>query len=106
MKDLSVIILAAGKGVRMKSDLPKVVHRVCGREMINHVVESVKALEPSRVIVVVGYKSDVVKDALDKDVVTVCQEPQLGTGHAVMQALPHVSKDAKGLGIVWRYAPC
>lgn len=96
MKDLSVIILAAGKGVRMKSDLPKVVHRVCGKEMINHVVESVKALEPSQVIVVVGYKSDVVKDVLDKDVVTVCQEPQLGTGHAVMQALPHVSKDAKG----------
>jgi len=105
MKDLSVIILAAGKGVRMKSDLPKVVHRVCGREMINHVVESVKALEPSQVIVVVGYKSDVVKDVLDKDVVTVCQEPQLGTGHAVMQALPHVSKDAKRVLVLYGDTP-
>ena len=105
MKGLSVVILAAGKGVRMKSDLPKVVHRVCGREMINHVMESVKALGASQVIAVVGYKSDVVKDVLDKDVVTVCQQPQLGTGHAVMQALPFVSKDARRVLVLYGDTP-
>ena len=105
MKGLSVIILAAGKGVRMKSDLPKVVHRVCGREMINHVMESVKALGASQVIAVVGYKSDIVKDALDKDVVTVNQQPQLGTGHAVMQALPFVSKDARRVLVLYGDTP-
>jgi bifunctional UDP-N-acetylglucosamine pyrophosphorylase/glucosamine-1-phosphate N-acetyltransferase len=105
MDGLSVIILAAGKGVRMKSDLPKVVHRVCGREMVNHVVDSVKALGASQIIVVVGYKADIVKDVLDKDVVTVYQENQLGTGHAVMQALPLVAKEAKSVLVLYGDTP-
>ncbi len=105
MKDVSVIILAAGKGVRMKSGLPKVVHRVCGKEMVNHVVDNVKGLGASQTIVVVGYKADVVRDVLDKEIDTVCQEQQLGTGHAVMQAVPLISRQAKQVIVLYGDTP-
>ncbi|MGI6703933.1 MAG: bifunctional UDP-N-acetylglucosamine diphosphorylase/glucosamine-1-phosphate N-acetyltransferase GlmU [Clostridia bacterium] len=105
MKELSVIILAAGKGVRMKSNLPKVLHRVCGKEMINHVVDNVKGLSASQIIVVTGYKQDAVKAVLDEKVETVWQEKQLGTGHAVMQAMPLVSKDAKYVLVLYGDTP-
>ncbi len=105
MKDVSVIILAAGKGVRMKSGLPKVVHRVCGKEMVNHVVDNVKGLGASQTIVVVGYKADIVRDVLDKEIDTVCQEQQLGTGHAVMQAVPLISRQAKQVIVLYGDTP-
>jgi len=105
MKDVSVIILAAGKGVRMKSDLPKAVHRVCGREMINHVVDNARATGVSQIMVVVGYKADVVKNVLDEGIETVYQEDQLGTGHAVMQAAPLLSKEIKQVVVLYGDTP-
>ena len=105
MKGLSVIVLAAGKGVRMKSDLPKVLHRICGKEMINHVVDNVKGLGASQIIVVTGYKQDSVKEVLAENVETVWQEKQLGTGHAVMQAVPSILKDAGHVLVLYGDTP-
>jgi bifunctional UDP-N-acetylglucosamine pyrophosphorylase/glucosamine-1-phosphate N-acetyltransferase len=105
MKDVSVIILAAGKGVRMKSDLPKAAHRVCGKEMINHVVDNTKEMGASRIIVVVGYKAEVVRSVLDKNIDTVYQERQLGTGHAVMQAVPLIPENSRQVLVLYGDTP-
>jgi len=80
------IVLAAGKGTRMKSDLPKVLFEVCGRPMVSFVIDTLKAAGIERIIVVVGYKADLVAETLsDYDgLVFVEQTEQLGTGHAVM----------------------
>ena len=86
---VAIIILAAGQGKRMNSDLPKVLHDVGGRPMVRHVIESVKRLSPERVIVVTGYQAERVEEACrDTGVEFVRQPEQLGTGHAVMQAAP------------------
>ena len=79
------IVLAAGKGTRMKSDKPKVVHEVLYKPMINHVVDELKALGVDETIVIVGHEADQVKAIVD-DVTFVDQTEQLGTGHAVLQA--------------------
>ena len=79
------IVLAAGKGTRMKSDKPKVVHEVLYKPMINHVVDELKALGIDETIVIVGHEADLVKAIVD-DVTFVDQTEQLGTGHAVLQA--------------------
>lgn len=90
---LAIVILAAGKGTRMNSDLPKVLHRLAGRPLIHHVVETAKQLAPDRLIAVVGHRRDEVQHALDGyGVEFVAQEPQLGTGHAVQQAVPALGK--------------
>jgi bifunctional UDP-N-acetylglucosamine pyrophosphorylase/glucosamine-1-phosphate N-acetyltransferase/UDP-N-acetylglucosamine pyrophosphorylase len=80
------IILAAGKGTRMNSDLPKVLFQVCGRPMVSFVIETLQSAGIERIIVVVGYKADLVRDALSEyeNLVFVEQTEQLGTGHAVM----------------------
>jgi len=83
---VAIVILAAGMGTRMKSDLPKVLHRLCGRPMVSYVVEIARDLTGTRPLVVVGYGADLVRQALGDEADTVLQEPQLGTGHAVMQA--------------------
>lgn len=83
---LSVIILAAGKGSRMKSAKPKVIHEVAGQPMLQHVVNTSRKLDPQQIIVVVGHESEQVKQImLEQDLVFVEQAEQLGTGHAVMQ---------------------
>ncbi len=84
----AAIILAAGKSTRMKSELPKVLHPVCGRPMIEHVLDAVRNAGVSKIVVVVGHKADDVKDALKNhnDLEFVLQSEQLGTGHAVMMA--------------------
>ena len=92
------IVLAAGKGTRMKSQKPKVVHEVLYKPMINHVVDELKALGVDETIVVVGHGAEQV-EALVDDVAFVYQKEQLGTGHAVMQA-EDVLKDKDGLTIV------
>jgi len=85
------IILAAGRGVRMKSELPKVSHLIFGKPMIAWVLEAVKGLELDEVFVVVGYRSEIVKSECKEFGVTfVEQKEQLGTGHAVMQAAPYI----------------
>jgi bifunctional UDP-N-acetylglucosamine pyrophosphorylase / glucosamine-1-phosphate N-acetyltransferase len=87
MRELGVIILAAGQGTRMKSDLPKVLHPLGGRFLLSRVLETAGRLQPSRMSVIVGYGADRVRQAFSGfDVVWVVQERQLGTGHAVLCA--------------------
>ena len=86
-KRLSVLVLAAGKGTRMRSRTIKLLHAVAGRPMVAWVLDSAKGLEPSRLITVVGYQADRVKAAVDDSGCTfVLQKEQRGTGHAVLQA--------------------
>lgn len=86
MSDPVAIILAAGKGTRMKSELPKVMHPVCGRPMVEHVLDATRAAGVKRIVVVVGYQAELVKAALSRfpDVEFALQAEQKGTGHAVM----------------------
>lgn len=92
--NLSVIILAAGQGTRMRSKLPKVLHAVGGQPMLAHVVRTARALEPKAVHVVYGHGGEQVRAALHAlPVQWVEQAQQLGTGHAVAQALPQVTDD-------------
>ena len=91
--DLEVIILAAGQGTRMKSSLPKVLHKVAGRPLLEHVVIAAQALEPVAIHVVVGHGAKQVEAALASYPLNwVVQEDQLGTGHAVLQAMPGVAQ--------------
>src|ERR1700716_2017112 len=86
MPDVHVVVLAAGLGTRIKSARPKVLHRVAGTPMIAHVLEGARALKPQSVTVVVGHQADAVKSALSglAGLTDVVQEPQLGTGHALL----------------------
>ena len=88
---MNVVILAAGMGKRMNSSLPKVLHPLGGKALLARVVDSARSLSPSRLCVVYGHGGDMVPQALvGNDLAFALQEPQLGTGHAVMQALPHL----------------
>jgi bifunctional UDP-N-acetylglucosamine pyrophosphorylase/glucosamine-1-phosphate N-acetyltransferase len=90
MPDVHVVVLAAGMGTRMKSAQPKVLHRVAGAPMLAHVLEVARALKPCSVTVVVGHRADAVKSALSGPTgqTYVVQEPQLGTGHALLVTEP------------------
>lgn len=94
MKQRIAIVLAAGKGTRMKSDLPKVLMPVCGRSMIEYVLDALRAGGTQHMYVVVGYRGELVREALRRhaDVSFVEQSEQLGTGHAVMMARDVLSK--------------
>jgi bifunctional UDP-N-acetylglucosamine pyrophosphorylase/glucosamine-1-phosphate N-acetyltransferase len=83
---LAIVVLAAGKGTRMKSDRPKVLHPIAGRPMIDHLLASVAELAPLRQVVVVGSEREQLAAALADRATIAVQEPQLGTGHAVRQA--------------------
>jgi bifunctional UDP-N-acetylglucosamine pyrophosphorylase/glucosamine-1-phosphate N-acetyltransferase len=88
---LNVVILAAGKGTRMRSDLPKVLHPLAGKPMLAHVLATARQLDATKICVVYGHGGELVPRQLAApDVSWALQEPQLGTGHAVLQALPHV----------------
>jgi len=97
MSELHVVVLAAGKGTRMKSALPKVLHQANGLALIEHVIRTAQALSPASVVVVVGHQADSVKTALREraDLRFAVQEPQLGTGHALLQAEPAL-QNARG----------
>lgn len=86
MHEFAAIVLAAGKGTRMKSDLHKVLHPIAGRAMLDHLLASVAQLDPVDTVVVVGAGRGQLENALGSRASTVLQEPQLGTGHAVQQA--------------------
>jgi len=89
ISSLATVILAAGKGTRMKSDLPKVLHKVLGETMVSRVVKLAETVGSGRTIVVIGHKKELVEQELaDKNVIFAVQEEQLGTGHAVMMAEP------------------
>ncbi|QSX78817.1 bifunctional UDP-N-acetylglucosamine diphosphorylase/glucosamine-1-phosphate N-acetyltransferase GlmU [Agrilutibacter solisilvae] len=96
---LHVVILAAGEGKRMKSALPKVLQKIAGRPMLAHVIDSARALEPAGIHVVFGHGGDAVQDAFadQPDLVWAEQSRQLGTGHALQQAMPNVPQDARVL---------
>ena len=90
-KSLNIVVLAAGQGKRMRSELPKVLHAIAGKPMLAHVLDTARALSPARIVVVYGHGGERVRAALAAaDIVWVQQEPQLGTGHALLQALPHL----------------
>ncbi|MEX0337505.1 MAG: NTP transferase domain-containing protein, partial [Arenibacterium sp.] len=87
--DVALVILAAGKGTRMNSDLPKVLHPIAGAPLLHHAMQTGAALSPERTIVVAGHGADQVRAAArayDANAQVVLQEEQLGTGHAVDQA--------------------
>ena len=92
--DLAIIILAAGKGTRMKSDLAKVLHKVAGKSMVNHVIECARHICPDHIHVVVGHQAEQVKERVTQrfQVRFSIQEHLLGTGDAVKSALPHIDK--------------
>jgi bifunctional UDP-N-acetylglucosamine pyrophosphorylase / glucosamine-1-phosphate N-acetyltransferase len=99
---VSVIVLAAGQGTRMNSDLPKVLHKVAAAPLLHHALATARSLEPARIVVVTGHGSeDVTAAALafDDSVFCVRQDPQNGTAHAVRQATPFLA-DAEGDAIV------
>ncbi len=92
---LNIVILAAGLGKRMQSDLPKVLHPLAGKPMLAHVLDNAGGLSPDRIIVVVGHGADRVREAFAdrKDIEFALQSPQHGTGHAVQQAVPLLLED-------------
>lgn len=94
MSSLSIVILAAGKGTRMKSRRPKVLHLLAGKPLLGHVISTAQALDPEQTVVVTGHESAQVKDRFrDQELVWVEQEEQKGTGHAVQQCLGSISGD-------------
>ena len=91
----TAIILAAGKGVRMGSDLAKVLHDVCGRPMLAWVIDACRAAGCGRLLIVIGHQADHARQAFagrDEDIVWVVQQPQLGTGHAVLSCREHLAE--------------
>ncbi len=90
---LNVVILAAGKGTRMFSSRPKVPHEVAGKPLLAHVVHSARQLKPKKICIVYGHGGEIIPQTFRApDLIFVKQEPQLGTGHALLQALPHLNK--------------
>ena len=95
---LDIVIMAAGKGTRMKSALPKVLHRLAGRPLLTHVLDTCATLQADRTVVVTGYAADAVEQAVaGRPLRCVRQQPQLGTGHAVQQAAPLLDDDGTTL---------
>ena len=91
---LDIVILAAGQGTRMRSALPKVLHPVAGKSMLGHVIDTARALQPKSIQVVIGHGAEQVRQRLvGDDLAFVVQAEQLGTGHAVAQALPNLSAE-------------
>ena len=98
MIPLNIVILAAGKGTRMHSDKPKVLHTLAGKPLVQHVLDCASVLKPQQICVVHGYGGEAVPKAMQQyPAKFVVQEPQLGTGHAVRQAMPHLSDEANTL---------
>jgi bifunctional UDP-N-acetylglucosamine pyrophosphorylase/glucosamine-1-phosphate N-acetyltransferase len=91
---LEIVILAAGQGTRMRSALPKVLHPIAGNSMLGHVIHSARQLDPQRIHVVIGHGAEAVRERLAADDLNfVLQDQQLGTGHAVAQAVPFIESD-------------
>ncbi len=94
MSRIEAVILAAGKGTRMKSDLPKVLHPLAGRPLLDHVLDTVEKAGIGHAVVVVGHQADLVKERCARPGLDFAlQEPQLGTGHAVQCAVPRLDPE-------------
>jgi bifunctional UDP-N-acetylglucosamine pyrophosphorylase / glucosamine-1-phosphate N-acetyltransferase len=95
LSKIEIVILAAGKGTRMRSDLPKVLHKLAGKPLLGHVVDTAHELSAAQICVVYGFGGDAVPQAMADDKLTfVLQAEQHGTGHAVKQALPQLADDS------------
>jgi len=105
MTSFCVIILAAGEGKRMKSRLPKVLHPVCDRPMVNHVVAAARALAPKKIIVVIGGERKQVRDVLDKGVAVAVQDRPCGTADAVKCAAKEIPSSVKDVVILYGDTP-
>jgi bifunctional UDP-N-acetylglucosamine pyrophosphorylase/glucosamine-1-phosphate N-acetyltransferase len=102
---LSVVVLAAGQGTRMKSARPKVVHEVAGEPMIRHVLAAARQLDPARIAVVIGYGADQVRAAVGDGVEFIVQAEQLGTGHAVLQTRDGLAGAAETVMVLYGDTP-
>ena len=85
------LILAAGMGTRMKSKMPKVIHKVCGKELVRWVIDASRAAGADEVVAVIGHKAEMVRPVIENDANIAIQSEQLGTGHAVMMAKEHIT---------------
>ena len=95
---MNIVILAAGQGKRMHSNLPKVLHPLAGKPMLSHVIDTARQLSPQTLCLVYGHGGDAVRSMLDApDLAWALQEPQLGTGHAVQQAMPFLQSGGVSL---------
>jgi bifunctional UDP-N-acetylglucosamine pyrophosphorylase/glucosamine-1-phosphate N-acetyltransferase len=95
---MNIVILAAGMGKRMQSALPKVLHPLAGKPLLSHVIDTARSLSPDTLVVIYGHGGEIVPEKLGADDLKFArQEPQLGTGHAVMQALPQLRDDVPTL---------
>ena len=99
------VILAAGQGTRMKSRMPKVLHPIVGQPMVHYAIEVARAIGSRQPIVVIGYGAEQVQNALGDRVETVLQEPQLGTGHALMQARAKIDPDCETVLVLYGDTP-
>lgn len=91
---LDIVIMAAGKGTRMKSALPKVLHKLAGRSLLQHVLETASTLGAQRIVTITGHGAELVEAAVSAPKLTFARQmPQLGTGHAVQQAVPQLHDD-------------
>ena len=98
MSKRKAMILAAGKGTRMKSDLPKVVHRINGKCLVDYVIDAARGADVSEICLVVGYKHEIVeREIMNRDVSFALQPEQLGTGHAVKCAREFLGDDGQTL---------
>lgn len=95
--ELNIVILAAGKGTRMYSQMPKVLHEIGGMPMLARVIDTAAALKPAQICVVIGHGKEQVLNTIKRDVVWAEQTKQLGTGHAVKTALPHLPQNGRTL---------
>lgn len=102
---MAIVILAAGKGTRMKSDLPKVLHRLDGRPLIQHVLETAQQLNPTQIVLIVGYQAGLVRQTVGGSVLYAEQTEQLGTGHAVAQAEPFLRNHRGNILILYGDMP-
>jgi bifunctional UDP-N-acetylglucosamine pyrophosphorylase / glucosamine-1-phosphate N-acetyltransferase len=94
MASLDIVIMAAGKGTRMKSTRPKVLHRLAGTSLLQHVLDAVAGLGAAKTLIITGHEAEAVEaEVRGPGLACVRQEPQLGTGHAVQQAVPHLDDD-------------
>src|SRR6056297_282975 len=92
MSNLLTVVLAAGKGTRMKSDKNKVLHEIAGKKMVSHIIDTADSIS-TKVVCIVGYQAEAVKKAVvNKKVTFKLQSKQLGTGHAVMMAKEEIKK--------------
>jgi bifunctional UDP-N-acetylglucosamine pyrophosphorylase/glucosamine-1-phosphate N-acetyltransferase len=97
-QEINVVILAAGKGTRMRSKYPKVLHKLAGKSLLERVYDTASQLNPSKIIVIYGHGGDLVREALSHlDAIWVEQKQQMGTGHALKQAMPFVTLASKVL---------